>query len=138
MALIDEVPNYLVAQGIAAAGSTANNYVVSKGYVPNSPDKLIAILETGGLPNEGLSTGTVDRPTFQVRVRSGAYGYSTARAKLESVRSTLEGVINKKIGSPAWGYLHIKAMHPALSLGQDDQDRPTVVMNFWALRSRTS
>ena len=140
--LLAEVANYLVVQGVAAAGSTAD-YVVSQGYVPAQPDRIISVLETGGLPNEGLSTGTVDRPTFQVRVRGPAWsvntqGYTSARAKIETVRSTLEGVLNRTIGNPPWRYLHIKSMAPALDLGRDDNDRPNLAMNFWSYRSRTS
>lgn len=137
MPLLDEVQSYLVTQGVGVAGSTAN-YVVAKGYEPDSPDKVITLLETGGLRNEGYSTGGVERPTFQVRVRGNAFGYSTARAKIDSAKTNLEQVINKKIGSPAWYYLHIQAMSPPKSLGQDARDRPTVVQDFWAYRSRTS
>jgi len=141
--LLAEIQNYLVAQGVGPAGSTGD-YSVTVGYVPAQPDRLISVLETGGLPNEGLSTGTVDRPTFQVRVRGPAWGtlptgtYTTVRAKIETVRSTLEGVLNKTIGNPPWKYVHIKSMAPPLDLGRDDNDRPNLAMNFWALRSRTS
>ncbi len=140
--LLAEIAAYLVAQGVAPAGSTAD-YVVSQGYVPPGPDRLITILETGGYPNVGFSTGTVDRPTFQVRVRGPAWGtnvngYTSARAKIETIRSTLEGVLSKSIGNPAWTYVLIKSLHPPMDLGRDVNDRPNLVMNFQALRSRTS
>lgn len=141
--LLAEVANYLVAQGVGPTGSTAD-YSIGIGYEPPSPDRFIALVETGGLPNEGLSTGTVDRATFQVRVRGPSWGtlaagsYTTARAKIETVRSTLEGVLNKTIGNPAWRYLHIKSFAPPLDQGRDVNDRPNLTMNFWAYRSRTS
>lgn len=140
--LLAEVSSYLIAQAVAPSDPNAD-YGVTQGYIPDKPDRCIALYETGGFPNIALSTGTVDRPTFQVRVRGPSWsvnptGYTSARAKIETIRSTLEGVMNKSIGSPLWAYVHIKSLHPPISMGRDPNDRPTVVMNFQALRSRTS
>lgn len=122
------------------AGSTSP-WIVAKGYEPATPDKCFVLYETGGFPNEGLSsTGSVDRPTFQLRVRgpvnTGSGAYSTARVKIEAARVALENVLNENLSG--WRYLHIKAQHPPLGLGQDNTDRPLLVVNFQAFRARTS
>jgi hypothetical protein len=138
--LVDEIASFLVTQGIATAGSTAS-WCVAKQYEPASPDRVFTVVETGGFPNEGLSTGTVDRPTFQLRARGPVAGNttpsaSTARVKIETARTALEAQLNTAVGG--WQYLHIKANHPAMYLGRDNTMRDTVVINFTALRSRTS
>lgn len=142
MALLDEVATYLIAQGVAAAGSTAD-YVVGRGYEPNQPDRIFALYETGGYPRDSLSTGTIEQPTFQLRVRGAPWsvsqaGYSSARAKLETAKTKLEAVLNTSIGSAAWKYLHIRSLHPVLDLGRDVNDRPNLALNFATMRSRTS
>jgi Bacteriophage minor capsid protein len=138
--LVDEIAALLVSQGIALAGSTAN-WVVAKQYEPATPDRVFTVVETGGFPNEGLSTGTVDRPTFQLRCRGpvanpGVASASTARVKIELARAALEAQLNTNLSG--WRYLHIKANHPPIYLGRDNTMRDTLVMNFTALRSRTS
>ena len=138
--LVDEIASFLVSQSIAVSGSTAS-WCVAKQYEPATPDRVFTVVETGGFPNEGLSTGTVDRPTFQLRVRgpianAGTASASTARVKIEKARAALEGQLNTLIGG--WKYLHIKANHPAMYLGRDNTMRDTLVMIFTALRSRTS
>lgn len=135
MALLDEVATYLIAQGVGSSGSTAN-WTVNKGFLPASPDKAIGVFETGGFRNDGHTDATVDRPTFQLLVRGDAFGYSTARTKLTAARTALEGIGNENMGGRR--YVHVQAQHEALSLGQDENSRPKLVMNFTALRSRTS
>jgi len=139
MPLPDEVASYLQTQGIAPTGSTAS-WSIAKGYEVDSPDRLITILETGGFPNDPRPApdNTIDRPTFQLRVRGPANGYSTARATIGAARLVLDQVNNMRIGPSSWYYLSIRAVHEPLSLGVDNQQRPTLVMNFAAIRSRTS
>ncbi len=140
--LLPEIGNYLVAQGVAVAGSTAK-WSLGLGYEPATPDGVITIVETGGFPQQELSTQPLERPTFQVRVRgpinlAGSSAYMQARKKLNDVMTTLETVMNKTIGNPAWRYVHIRRQGEPLSLGFDNTNRPSVAVNFSAIRSRTS
>lgn len=131
--LLDEVATYLIAQGVGSSGSTWGIY---KGFLPPSPDKVIGLFETGGFPNDGRGDSSVDRPTFQVMVRGDAFGYSTARSKIGGARVSLETVGNSNMGGRR--YLHCVAQQEALFIGPDENSRPRLVMNFTALRSRTS
>lgn len=140
--LLGEIANYLVSQGVAVAGSTAS-WSLGLGYEPASPDAVITVTETGGFPQQEMSTQPLERPTFQVRVRgpinlAGSSAYSQARSKLNQIMTTLEGFGNKKIGTVPWYYLHIRRQGEPLSLGFDNTNRPTVAVNFAAIRSRTS
>lgn len=131
--LLDEVSARLIAQGVGVTGSTAN-WVVKKGWMAPQPDRAIAVFETGGFPNDPHESALIDRPTFQVRVRGPKGGYSTARTKIGAARTALE-VGNTTLSS--WRYIHIVAQGEPVSLGMDQNQRPELVMNFTALRSRT-
>ncbi len=141
MALLDEVATYLQTQAVAGLpGSTvvtASGWTLAKGYLPEAPDKVVALFETGGRANEqNAVTGLLDRPTFQVRVRSSVLAYSTARTKIEAVRTALELVGNESLSSRY--YAGILSETAPLSLGLDANKRPHLAMNFAALRSRTT
>lgn len=134
VALLDEIAARLKTQGVGTTASTAS-WFVAKGFLPPTPDRVIALFETGGFPNDPHESALIDRPTFQVRVRGNAYGYSTARTKIGAARTALE-VGNSTLSGRR--YIHIVAQSEPVSLGQDENNRPSLVVNFTALRSRTS
>lgn len=133
MALLDEIAARLIAQSVGVSGSTAN-WAVKKGWWSPSPDRAIAVFETGGKPND-QGQGLIDRPTFQVRVRGPKGGASTARTKMAAVRTALEG---GPLTLSSRYYVQITADTEPISLGSDTNQRPEYVMNFTALRSRTT
>lgn len=134
--LLDDIAAYLVTQGIGVATSSASGYRVVKGFMPPNPDKVIGLFETGGAaPNR--YPGDLDYPRFQVRVRGAAFGYSTARQKLWSVFTTLQAVDNTTTLN-GWVYVSVEAVSDVIGFPLDSNNRPEVVMNFRALRSRTS
>lgn len=135
MALLDEIAAKLIADAVGVVGSTAN-WVVKKGRLFPSPDRQIVLTETGGLPNEGHKDNPLDRPTFQVRVRGPKGGYSTARTKMEAVRTSLHSVFNTSLSGRY--YTHILAQSEPMGLPEDENGRPALVLNFLALRSRTT
>lgn len=140
MALLDDVAGYLVAQGISPAGTTGD-WSVAKGYEVDTPDRLITLVETGGLPNERPDVG-LDRPTFQVRIRGPNFSVqnalSTAMAKATAVKFALDSVGDMRIGPSSRYYAHIRVVHDPLNLGYDNTNRPTYALNCWTARSRTS
>ena len=133
--LLDEIGTYLTGQGVATTGSTSN-WRIGKGFEPDRPDKCITLFETGGEPNEGHRDTPIDRPTFQVRVRADNYGYSTARAKIGAARTALELIGASTLSGRR--YVYVTAMGEPVSLGVDEKQRPRLVMNFRAMRSRTT
>src|SRR5512143_1312249 len=133
--ILDELATYLVSQGVGSTSQTAS-WAVFKGFEPETPDKCISLFETGGDPNEQHEATPIDRPTFQVRIRSDDYGYSTGRAKIAAARTALELVGNTSLSGRR--YVHVVAMREPISLGLDENQRPRWVQNFRAIRSRTS
>lgn len=134
MALLDEISTRLIAQSVAATGSTATNWVVKKGWWPPTPDRIIAVFETGGKPNDP-GQGLVDQPTFQVRVRGPKGGYSTMRSKISAARTALEA---GPLTLQSRYYVQIAADTEPTFLGCDANQRPEMVLNFTAWRSRTT
>ena len=134
--ILDELATYLQSQGVASTSQTAN-WAVFKGYEPSSgPHKCLTLFETGGDQNEQHISTPIDRPTFQVRVRSDDFGYSTGRAKMSAARTALELIGNSTLSGRR--FVHVVAMSEPISLGVDENSRPRWVMNFRAIRSRTS
>lgn len=134
MSLLDEVALRLVTQSVGVAGSTAS-WVVYKGHEPEVPDNVFTLFETGGLPNQPHEGNLLDQPSFQLRVRGASTGYAAARMKIQAARVALEGMTGTFSGRY---YCQVTAQSEPLSLGHDESHRPRLVMNFVALRSRTT
>ena len=140
MALLDEVAVQLVGQSVAGlpgtTGVTATGWTLTKAHLPAAPDKVVAVFETGGRANEMMDGGLLDRPTFQIRVRSSPNDYATARTKIEAVRTALHLIGNEALSSRY--YAGITADAEPIPLPVDQNNRPGLVMNFSAWRSRTT
>ena len=145
MALLEEIGGKLAALGLCSS-SGANGWVLIKSWLPDStvmPHKVVALTETGGYPP--LLPVELDYPTFSVRVRgdvsaavSGAY--SAARTEIENIKLALHGlgsVMLPTTSSPSQYYVEVKATQEPSLLHYDQQQRPVLVCNFSAIRSRT-
>ena len=135
MALLDEIATRLIGQGVGVVGTTAS-WSVFKGREQPKPDQCITLFETGGNANQPHEGNMLDAPTFQVRIRGGTTttGYPAARTKMAAARTALEGMTGTFSGRY---YCQVVANSEPNSLGADDNNRPLLVMNFTALRSRT-
>ena len=135
MALLDEVAARLISQAVGVQGTTAS-WSVFKGYEPPTPAQAITLFETGGFPNQPHEGQMLDVPTFQVRVRGAntSTGYPAARTKIAAARTALEAMTGTFSGRY---YCQVVAQNEPISLGQDATNRPILVQNFTAHRSRT-
>jgi hypothetical protein len=106
-------------------------FVVRKAYMPAEPDKVVSLFEYPGMAP--LVGSDMDRPHFQVRVRGDAWGYEEARALLAAVQGVLHGFTGEVGGVY---YPGISALSSPLSLGFDQNNRPEIVQNYRAMRSR--
>lgn len=143
MALLDDVASYLVTVGVGGfpgtTGATGTGWTIFKGFSPPSPHRQITLYETGGFAPEEMTD--LDRPGFQVVVRGSrdidvAAAYSSARTKLDSIFTTLHGLATQTINSRYYPVMF--AQGDALSLGKDENDRPMLAQNYFAVRSRTT
>lgn len=138
MALLDEIEARLSTQGVAGIVGTTSvvdtGWVMTKGYMPADPDRVLTIYPTGGPEPEAQVE--INYPTFQIRARAGATGYSTAMEKLATAQAALHGFTGTL---STWYYPGIWAQGDVLSIGFDVQDtRPVLAQNYRAARSRTS
>ena len=135
--LITDVLDYLVDQGLIGG---ATGWSEAAGYLPPTPDQIIAVYETHGLPPELKPVGSAeieyDMPGFQVRGRAGRFGYSALRTKMGEVYRALHGSsLAPATGDPM--YVQVIAVQSGpLPMGLDDLSRPGMTWNFTAMRER--
>lgn len=125
--LIDEVGQYLDAQGV---GTLADTLFLA--YLPEDTTDTfdITVLNTGGTtPDAYLPT---NEPTFQVYIR--ANDYETGLAKLNAVRQALHRQANVQLVTSGIYFYFILAISEGGHLGRDEQGRDLFSINF---RART-
>lgn len=124
MTLIDDIAAYLVTNSIGTAVGTD----VFKSYLPDTDSgTVIGVFDTGGTKPD-VDLISLKKPTFQVFIR--ANNYSTGKAKLDSVRSLLHGVIETTIGSTYVLYMHALAEGGHVGRSEDGQEEFSI--NFTA------
>lgn len=144
MALLEEIAARLSAATLASS-TGMNGWVLMKSWLPDStalPDKLVAIIETQGLPPHARPE--IDMPGFQILVRGtavqrGSSGYSEARSQAQSIKNDLHarsGALGTTAGSTQY-YVGIWAQQDPFLVEYDAQGRPLIACNFIAQRSRT-
>ena len=137
MSLLTDVLDHLAAEGLIDG---ATGWTGSAGYLPPTPDKVIAVFETPGDPPEMISVGSTeqayDAPGFQIRGRGAAMGYEALREKMGAIFLALhDSTLSPATGEPA--YVLVRAVQSGpLPLGLDENDRPGMTWNFTALRER--
>ena len=121
MILINDVADYLEDIGI---GTVATN--IFCGYLPESPDTSISVLDTGGTtPDPYIPT---KEPTFQVFIRD--VDYALGKAKLDSVRLNLHRKANTSLIAGQTYFYFILAISEGGHVGRDAQGRDLFSINF--------
>lgn len=130
MALLDDIATRLQTDGIGTIGASSG-WAIFKAALPDGPDTAVALFETGGdAPEERYA---LDRPTFQVRVRGDAWGYSAARTKMQDIFAALHAQ-EANVGSD---YVYIYAVQSGpIQMGHDESDRPHLSLNFRVVKKR--
>lgn len=130
LSLEDEIATYLQSQGSAIStvlnfnGSGTVNLFTT--FLPDAPDLAVAILPRPGVAPVMTLTGLsaaeskIDRPGFQVRVRSGMNGYTAGNALIQSIFKALQGITETVInGSPNALFHLISAMQSPAYIGTE-------------------
>lgn len=119
--VIDDVATYLATNGVGTVGTD-----LFKGYLPESPNACVSVLDTGGSqPDPDIPT---KEPTFQIMIRST--NYSTGRSKLDTIRSLLHQEDNIELVSGQTYFYFILAISEGGHLGRDDNGRDLFSINF--------
>lgn len=135
--LITDVLSYLEDQGLIGG---ATGWTGAAGYLPPSPDQIIAVFETPGLEPEtapgGSSETEYDLPGFQVRGRGSVFGYAALRDKMGAVfRALHDSDLAPASGDPQYVFVQAVQSGP-LPMGLDEVNRPGLTWNFVAMRER--
>ena len=116
----DDLADYLQAQSLGVVGTD-----IFIGYLPSSPDTLLAIYPTGGFASDGK--WGYDDITVQLRSRgtNPLNGFSV----LEDAYNVLHGLHNVNIGGTH--VVNILAMQSQpTSIGEDDASRSEFTQNY--------
>lgn len=122
--LIDNIADYLEDNGV---GTVTTDIFV--GYMPDSPNSCIAVLDTGGsTPDAYLPTKS---PTFQVLVR--ALNYNAGKSTLDSIKALLHRKTNLNLVSGGDYCYYILAMSDGGHIGRDEKGLDLFSINFQTL-----
>jgi hypothetical protein len=120
---IDEIVNYLVAQGIA----TQQGLNIFRGFIPNDvTGTVFCVRPTGGLlPDIDLA---IENPTFQIYLQSDTYdaGYT----KMQQIKTALDKFRGRVLGTGTIFFFYIYAQQSIGYIGRDDKGRDTFSINF--------
>ena len=138
--LLDEIGTRLDDSGIASS-SGDDGWVLVKSMLPDSSalqNKVVALIETPGEAPDAYTE--LDKPHFQVLVRGDSIAtvssaYSVASAKADEIKRDLHAITPGSLSGRH--YAGIWALQDPFLLEMDKSDRPVLVVNFRAFRSRT-
>ena len=133
--ILDELGAYLEGQGL---GVRAQDLYL--GSLPESPDEVIALQETGAGPSVYVheqASPSLERPTLQVLSRSESY--ESARTKAQSAYRMLSRLVNSSLPSSTTlagsrRYLKVTPLQTPFSIGPDQNNRHRIVFNIQVLK----
>jgi hypothetical protein len=138
VSVIHEIAAKLAVLGLGTVGTT-----IFAGRMPNDPDECCAVYEYGGAaPTFGFGTPGLhfEEPAVQVAFRGPrpgpgvTTGYTGPRTKAEAAYRGLATVevetLSGGSGSTSALYHYIRPQQAPLSIGEDEQKRVLIVVNF--------
>lgn len=124
--ILEAIGDYLVTGGHGTLGTN-----IFLAMMPDTPDTLIAVHESQGqFPDftMGAAATAVDKPAIQIICRATRSDYPTARDKAETLRLYLGAVTQTTISGI--NILRIEPQGGVMPLGEDENQRPMVSVNF--------
>jgi hypothetical protein len=112
------------------AASLTTGYEVLRGKMPSSPDKVIALFETGGAGPQFFlgATDAIEEPSLQVRVRGAANDYDGPRLTIEAIFQALLAYGAFTVSSVR--YLSFTPLQSPYPLRRDENQRVEWAVNF--------
>jgi hypothetical protein len=124
--VLTEVVNYLATELSLTAGTN-----IFETILPDTPDAVVAVEETGGAAPErqfGSTAPIFEFPTIRVMCRATANDYNTPRAQAKTAwEKLLEITPQSTLGSTA--YQFVTPMQSPFELGRDSKDRVVIGFN---------
>ncbi len=120
-----------VSAKLTALGLTTG-YVVIEGKMPHTPNKVIALTETGGSgADQFLGNAPIENPSMQLRVRGEADDYNGPRLVIERIFQALT-----QAGAFTQGarYLSFTPLQSPFLLKRDENVRCEFAVNFLIMK----
>lgn len=121
-----EYPPSYGAKTLLTAHASTSGWNLQVGVMPDTPDKVISINDTGGYdPNPKW---LLDNLTLQVMVRGAVGGYLATYQEAKTVKNILLGLTSQNISGDRW--VSVTQAGDLAFIGRDEQMRPLFSMNF--------
>lgn len=112
-------------------GQTGNTFI---DHMPATPDTVVGIFGTGGLPTTASTALGYDEPTVQCLVRGDRYDPVTPRALAQSIYDTLIGITARTFdsgGTDEVRVIRVLGLQSApTAIGRDEDERYQFSTNF--------
>lgn len=112
------------AKDILTAANIHTSWPIYIGRIPEKPDNVILIVDTGGASSE--AKWLLDYPTITIIVRGT--DYSTSYTKAKQIKDALHSIPAQVINGDRWVSCLITG--DITYLGMSDKDRPSFSLNF--------
>jgi len=123
---MSEYPASVGAKTLVEPHALISGWQIEIGVMPDQPDKVISISDTGGL--EPNPKWLIDYPTLQVMVRGNVSGYLDTFIEAKAVKDLLLGVTSQDISGDRW--VSITQNGDLGFIGRDEDQRPLFSVNF--------
>lgn len=135
-------PAYVIQQKMKTdtVNFSLNNYSIFVSQEPATPDRSITIYDYSGMNkivilNGGDSSEDIERPAVQFRVRAERGGYNVAMSMIEQIQDyMLNGLFETQ--DSTYCYKGAIQSTSCTSLGNDDSERPILVLNFYIYKTK--
>ncbi len=121
-----EYPMSVGARDLIATHVGISGWQTEVGALPDKPDKIININDTGG--RNPSPKWLLDFPNIQVLVRGETNGYLDTFREAKAVKDLLLGVTSQDINLDRW--VSVTQNGDLMFIGRDESDRPIFSMNF--------
>ncbi len=125
MSLETQVRDELVTASLGVF-EAASGWSIHIGRMPKSPNQIILITASGGLPANPRYL--LDFPSIQIRTRGTPADYEESKAKLQDIKDYLLGITSKDVDGDRW--VSITLGSDIIFLGYDENERVDFALNL--------
>jgi len=121
-----ELPPSQGAKDLLAAHAGVSGWAIEIGAMPDTPNKVIMISDTGGqTPNPKW---LLDFPTIQTLIRGEVSGYLDTFTEAKAVKDLLLGIDSQVLNGDNWNGITLNG--DLRFIGRDKSSRPMFSVNF--------
>ncbi len=103
-----------------------SGWQIEIGAMPDSPDEIIMISDTGGLPPN--PKWLIDYPSIQLLVRGKVSGYIATFREAKTLKDLLLGITSQDVNGDRWVAVNMNG--DLRFIGRDEEQRPLFSANY--------